>query len=247
MSADERNALRVYGEKEIGRILERATELQKTDSVDSSRSGGLSLQELEEIALEAGIEPRYLRRAALELDAGAGQTSKANWFIGNPLTLTLERTVAGELEDDEFELLVPVIQTSAGGHGHPSLLGRTLTWRFDTPNVNRSLQVVVSSRDGHTHIRIDERLHGLAGGLFGGLMGGGGGGVGLGVGLPVGLEVVGSALAAVAFPLGVIGIAYLTARGIFGAIFRSRRQALSELLERLESSVTSLTGNDVEG
>ena len=81
------------------------------------------------------------------------------------------------------------------GQGVPSLFGRTLTWRSDT----RSLQLAVSSRDGETQIRIDERLHGLAAGLFAGLLGGGGGRIGMGVGVGVGAGVLGSAVLATRF------------------------------------------------
>ena len=68
-------------------------------------------------------------------------------------------------------------------------------------------------------------------------MGGGGGGVGLGVGLPVGIEVVGSALVAVALPLGVIGLTYAAARGIFASMVRKRKRALDTLMLRLTGAV----------
>lgn len=63
---------RLYDEKEMRRLLERATELQKEEGSTPVPGGGLSLAELEEIAGEAGIDPRYLRRAAAELSVDTG-------------------------------------------------------------------------------------------------------------------------------------------------------------------------------
>ena len=122
-------------------------------------------------------------------------------------------------------------------HGQASLIGHTLTWRASTTQNDRSTQVTVSSRQGKTQIRIEERLHGIAGGLFGGIMGGVGGGLGLGIGLGVGIEVLGSVAFAVAWPAGVIGLSYMLARGIFGSIARRRRRILRELLDRITEFV----------
>jgi hypothetical protein len=59
---------RRYGDKEVGLILRRATEFQRQEPASAAEGGGLTLAELEEIAAEAGIDPRHLRRAASELD-----------------------------------------------------------------------------------------------------------------------------------------------------------------------------------
>ena len=64
--ADHPKLPRVYGDKEIGQILKRATEFQAREPSAPS-SSGLTLQEPEEVAVEAGIDPRFLQRAALEL------------------------------------------------------------------------------------------------------------------------------------------------------------------------------------
>jgi hypothetical protein len=92
---------------------------------------------------------------------------------------------------------------------------------------------VVSSRNGRTEIRAEERLHQFASGLFAGTVAGGGLGVGLGVGLPVGIEVLGSVLFSVAFPLGIIGLSYLAARGIYRQIVQRRARFLEDLMDAL--------------
>jgi hypothetical protein len=228
---------RLYDEREVGKILERATELQRQEPARAAESGGLSLEELEEIALETGIDPRHLRRAAVELDSGEIDPSGWDRLVGDHTTLVYEATVPGELGRDDFEGVVSAIQQVAREHGQPSLLGRTLTWQAETPSKTRSLQVVVSARRGETHVRVEERLHQFAAGLFGGTLGGVGGGVGIGVGLPVGLEVLGSTLFAVAFPLGIFGLSYLGARAIYRQVVQRRRAKLVELLERITAAV----------
>ena len=211
------------------------------------REVGLSLKDLEEIAIEAGIDPAHLRRAAAEVEAGAPASSLATAFLGTSPTISLERVIRGEIAEDAFEIIVPEIQrVDTGGQGVPSLFGRTLTWRSNTPSNTRSLQLTVSSRDGETQIRIEEQLHGFAGGLFGELVGGGGAGIGVGVG--VGVDMLGSVLFSVAFPLGVIGGCYLIARSIFGTTVRRRQRTLHGLMERLTEIVErEISRSVVEG
>lgn len=219
---------RRYGEKEVGKILKRATELQR-DLPGGAVGSGLSLAELEEIALEAGIDPRHLRRAALELEEG--ELGPGGWdrVVGDQLTLVREAAVPGELDEEGFEGVVAAVQVNAGDQGQPSLLGRTLTWQAETPSQSRTLQLVVTSRDGETRVRIEERLHQFAGGLFGGTVAGGGIGLGLGVGAPV-AKFLGSVLVGVSVPLATLTLSYVAAREIYRAYVRGRRRALDRLL-----------------
>lgn len=236
---------RRYDEDEVRRILERATELQR-DLPGPTGSDGVTLAELEEIATEAGIDRTLIRRAAREMDVGAEEAGGWATVAGASPKILLERTLPGEIPDEAFEILATEIQRFVGSHGQPAVLGRTLSWRSETPASTRLLHVMVTSRDGETHIRIAERLHQLAGGLFGGIVGGFGGGVGLGVGLGVGIGALGSALFAVGWPLGIVGLSYMTAREIFRGMVRNRRRALSDLLERLTEVVLDETRRRLE-
>ena len=148
------NLPRVYGDKEIGRILKRATELQH-DEPSAPNSVGITLADLEEIAGEAGIDPKYLRRAAMEVDSDVADSSFLSKVVGEDVVLIRDVTLPGELPDDGFERIVTAIQSQAREHGQPSLLGRTLTWRAETASKSRTIQVVVTSRDGHTHLRLE--------------------------------------------------------------------------------------------
>lgn len=223
---------RVYGEKEIGRILKRATDLQHREPT-APPAAGVTLAELEEIAAEAGIDPTYLRRAALELDSGLRDGGFWTKVVGDELRVVRETVLEGELPPEGFERVVAQIQAQAREHGQPSLLGRTLTWRAETAGKNRSIQIVVTARDGGTRIRVEENLTQMAAGLFAGSTAGFGIGVGMGVGLPIGLEVLGSVLFAVAAPLGMVATSYVAARAIYHGIVARRRRAVDDLFHRV--------------
>ena len=247
--SEPQNLPRVYGDKEMGRILKRATELQH-DEPSAPTSGGVTLADLEEIAAEAGIDPKYLRRAAMEVDTGVADSSFWASVVGEDLMLTRDVTLPGELPDDGFERIVTAIQSQAREHGQPSLLGRTLTWRAETVSKSRTIQVVVTSRDGHTHVRLEENLSQLATGVFAGGTAGLGLGVGLGVGLPIGLEVLGSVAFAVAAPVAAVALSYIGARQIYREVVRRRNQAITDIFEcavaEAESSIASVTLSGTE-
>jgi hypothetical protein len=228
---------KVYGDKDIGRILKRATELQHVEP--SAPPAGVTLAELEEIAAEAGIDPAYLRRAALELDAGVHDNSVWTKVVGDELVIIRELTIPGELADGGFERIVATIQAHSREHGQPSLLGRTLTWRAETINKSRTIQIVVTSRDGRTQIRLEENLTQLAAGLFSGMTAGAGLGIGLGVGIPVGLEFLGSVLLATLAPVGVVAISYIASRAIYRKIVQHRTHRVSDLFDRVVAEATA--------
>lgn len=224
---------RLYDDKEVGKLLERATELQREDPARAPASGGLSLTELEEIATEAGIDPRFLRQAAAEMASGSRAAEGWEVVTGERLTLVREAVVAGELDQEGFERIAEAIQINARETGQASLLGRTLTWQAETPGKTRTVQVIVTSRDGETHVRAVERLHQMASGLFAGTVVGTGAALGVGAGLPLALNVLASPLLAVAFPLGVAGLTLVGCREIYRRIVRRRDSVLSTLVDAI--------------
>lgn len=230
--ADRHPPSRVYSDKEIGRIIERATELQRAEP-GASTSGGMTLAELEEIAAEAGIDVEHVRRAALEVEARPGGPSFWAPILGADVQIRREITIPGEVPEPCFGDLLETIQASVSDHGQPSHVGRTLSWQGGAADNTRRLRVVVSSRDGSTHVRVDENLAQMAGGLFGGIVGGVGCGVGFGFGLPLALTVVQSAALAVAAPLATIALTYLGVRGIFRRVVERRRRVIDHLFDQI--------------
>ncbi len=226
---------RRYGEKEVGLILKRATELQQS-APEPTEGSGLTLADLEEIAAEAGIDPRYLRAAAGELDRVGPTPEGVEKWLGGPVVVELERRIDAEVSPDDFDLVIETISRASNGQGQPGVIGRTLTWTLSDPNSQRYLQITVKSRQGETLIRMEERMHQLAGAFFGGIMAGGGLSVGLGVGVGVGVPL-GLPIFATIFPFAAIGGSYVLARHFFGRSSRKRRKTLIRLMDELTELV----------
>ncbi|HEX6373073.1 MAG TPA: hypothetical protein VF006_29390 [Longimicrobium sp.] len=152
---------RRYADAETSLILRRAAELQGTAEPPTSPT----LTDLQQIADEAGIEPRYVRQAAAELAA-----SRGGGMTGAPGTLRLERAIAGEIPVDAFDALVEAIRDATGMTGEAAVLGRGLTWRSGVaghPAPPRAITLTVTAVDGQTVIRADESLEQVASGYLG--------------------------------------------------------------------------------
>ena len=240
---------RRYTDDEVKRLLKRASELESQRPGLPAKADGPTLDEIESIASEAGIHPALIRQAAMELDSPSSfpvsRPALSSGLLGAPMVFELERTVPGEVEPAVLERMIAPLQRAADGMGHPSLLGRTLSWQSTDANKSRTLQVTVNIGRGETRLSIEERYGNLAGGLFGGIVGGGGMGLGLGVGFGVGLGALGSALFATLFPLGILGGAFALARGIFRSVVNGRARTLTKLMNELVAVAEDGLGEEV--
>lgn len=232
---------RRFNEEEVALIIKRAAELQQTEQTDNDPGNALSLTEVEQIAGEAGIDPRLIRRAALGLDQPSHANRPSAW-VGAPTRLVFERVVDGEIPTEEFEPLIAEIRRTFGDNGLPSVLGRSLAWSSRMGGRRRSsgrnIDVSIVTRGGLTTIRVEEELRNLAGALFGGIVGGGGGGT-TGLTMGIGMGVFHSAGIAGLLWVSVVGGMYALARTIFGRVTAGRERQLRELSERLEEQVSS--------
>jgi hypothetical protein len=237
---------RTFNEEEVALIIKRAAELQQTQAVESEPTNALSLSEVEQIAREAGIDPKLIRQAAHGLDRPADSARPSPW-LGAPTRLIFERVIDGEIPVDDFEPLVNEIRRTLGDNGIPSVLGRTLAWTSTygggrRRQYGRMINVSVSSRSGVTTVRVEEELRNLAGPLFGGLVGGGGGGT-TGVSIGIGMGVFHSAPVAAAMWVAVAGGFYTLARTIYGRQVLKRERELSDLTARLEQQITEFVSS----
>jgi type IV secretory pathway TrbD component len=197
--------------------------------------------EVEQIASEAGIDSRLIRRAAQGLDVHR-EVNRPSAFAGAPTRLVFERVVDGEIQVDDFEILLNEIRREMGENGMPSVIGKSLAWTSDfrggrRRGAGRKVDVSVVSRGGITTIRVEEELRNLAGALFGGIMGGGGGGT-AGISIGIGMEVFHSAPVGFGLWAAAIASAYALARTIFTRMANKREEDLRSLIDKLEASVT---------
>jgi hypothetical protein len=135
---------KVFSEQEVSAVVRRAVELQEGAGKETY-TPGVTPEELQKIAAELGIEPKYLQQAINE--AVNSETKHG------PLNLTeeFERVVDTELAPEDYDVLLKHLHSI--GHRHPiSQVGRTLTGRTWT---GRSFATVeVTSKRGRTRVKV---------------------------------------------------------------------------------------------
>lgn len=142
---------RRFGDDEISRILHKAAELQERAATLPHESGrGLTLEELRQIALEAGIDPRFVDLAAN--DAAGPVERKENVFVGGPFRWHYNAVVPGEIGDPERERMVHAVRSITGQKGELADVFGRLEWSYN--DGLGSVIVGVSSRDGRTEVDV---------------------------------------------------------------------------------------------
>ncbi len=218
----------MFNEKQVGALLRRAAELQAGTPSDEA---GLTLDEVQTAAAEAGIDPRFVAQAAAELRVRPVTTPQEGFaFWGAPVHLSEERVLAHPLDEDEWGAVVREAQRIYGQVGELRSVGTTRTWSYG----NKSTTVMglsVTTRRGQTIVSAHRNLTQEIAGTF---AGGGPTPIvfsmllafeGLAF-LPVGLRV------AVAMTL-VLAI-YLALRGIVYTVGRVQRRKMAGLLDAVE-------------
>lgn len=217
-----------YSDEESALILQRAAELQ-------AREGrGLSLEELESAAAEAGIDVALVRQAARDvaiigLPPPPAPARHAGGVLGAPLLLLHERVVPGPPTHATWDDAATEIHRQLGVVGRVQATDRQLSW--SDPH-GRGVRVSIVARGGGSVIRVEERMSGAAGGLF------------LGMALPMALGGLGFILPIciavlelpALIPLALLvwaGLAFGLARTIFGVVSRQRDAELRALADGL--------------
>jgi hypothetical protein len=135
---------RVFSEQEVSAVVRRAVELQE-NAGQESYTPGVTPEELERIAAELGIEPRFLQQAIFEANTTESKKGPLN------LTEEFERVVDTELSSDDFDVLLKYLRPI--GHRHPiTQIGRTLTGSAWTGCSMANVEV--SSKGGRTRVKV---------------------------------------------------------------------------------------------
>ena len=103
---------RRYTENDLGVLIQRATELQ--EAADGQQASTLSLEDLEHIAAEIGLDPAHLRTAALELDSRARVSPGGFSLTGAPFSVSETRAVPGSLTEEQWAHAVELIRQFTG-------------------------------------------------------------------------------------------------------------------------------------
>ena len=108
---------RVFSEQEATEIMQRAVRLQESSQTGDEYTPGVTLEELQRIAEEAGIDTRFLDKAV----AGVDTEEKSTIGVFN-LAEEFERVVEGEMDPEDFDKILHLVRRSGKG-GH--VAGRT--------------------------------------------------------------------------------------------------------------------------
>lgn len=228
---------RQYSEREVRLILKTAVEMQQQRADRAGElAGGMSLVELEQVAVEAGLDPAYVRRAAAQLNT-VGPSAEHSVFLGGPTHIVIERLVDVAIDPTRFDQLLDVVRAVTHEVGEVSTVGRQFGWKGRMDGAKTEANV--SAGDQRSTIRIRVELDELALGQFmlkGTLFGIGGG--------LIGTALAVSALGPIALGIGaaILGTGYGWARtGFRGAAARYRARA-NELIDALVVRAHEIAG-----
>lgn len=219
---------RRFGDQEIHRILQKAAELQERSQQLPAQGRGLTLEELRQVAMEAGIDPRYVDLAAA--DATGPLERRGHVVAGGPYRWHFQQRVPGSIVDADRERILREIRTVIGQRGELADVFGRMEWSHD--DGLGPIIVGISSRDGVTEVDVSANRASEIG-----LM--------LGLGVPFGGMIGGAILAAatgVSGPAALMPIS-LAAAAVYAfgrAGWRLRAEAFERRLERLVERITSV-------
>ena len=142
---------RRYSEQEVRKILELATRDRSVSAPASSASSasGLTLNEIQSIGAEVGIESGVVARAAAELDEHPDIQTRA--VLGVPFATGMTVALPRALTEEEWDQLVAELRSTFGARGSVRSEGSYKEWR------NGNLHAVVERAPAGYRLRIATR------------------------------------------------------------------------------------------
>lgn len=119
---------RRFSEAEMRAIFARAAERQQTARrVEEAGRAGLTLEELQQVAAGAGIDPAHVAAAAREVAAGEPPAARET-LLGMPVLVRRSRPLPGPVTDAAWEPMVAALRREFGGPGVAGQAGRLREW-----------------------------------------------------------------------------------------------------------------------
>jgi hypothetical protein len=155
---------RNYNEGEVGKLIQRATELHEESIGHSDRN--LSLEEVEQLAAELGVPAEHLHTAALEMDTSP-DTEKGFSLWGGPFVVDHDRAIPATMTEEQWGYVLLEIRRSMGTTGRDRKVGPAWEWvRFvgeGDSGVNfESTRMTMEPGNQGTILRIKKRFGGAA-------------------------------------------------------------------------------------
>lgn len=225
---------RRFTDREIGLILRRAVELEENSpSAGLPAARGLTLEELQDIGRDAGIDPSMVALAAQELDGRKGLEPLTP--MGPSGARRAVRTIPGKLPEEVTSELMRIVDREVEAQGTVGEALGGVRWTSNTRFLSTQVSVEPSGND--TLLRVEERFSDAVRGPLHGIPAA----WGLVIGLAVGLEEL-----ALALPLAIVisAIAALVGWGVGDLVWRGAsarsRKRVAALTEQLATEATRL-------
>lgn len=196
---------RRFGDEEVQRILEAAADLQaRASALGTGSARGLTIQELRQVAAEAGIDPHFVDVAATDVDAPM-EEGGGSW-MGGPDRWHFRNTLPGEIEDEDKDRILMALRSLMGHRGTIEEVFGRMEWSMN--DGMGPVTVGVSSRDGQTEVDMSVNRSSEPGLIFG-------------LGVPLGGFLIGI-LTAAALDVSGVAAGGLIAAGMAAAVPPSR-------------------------
>lgn len=137
-----------FTEQQLLEILKRAADRETRASADSE--GRFSLEEIQQIAAEVGIEPEHVADAAAELQEPPPVPGTG--ILGAPTVLRFERWIDGEVPTSAVGELIDIARQEVGVQGQVAQVLDSIEWRGR--NALGTTFVAIVRRNGRTKISV---------------------------------------------------------------------------------------------
>ncbi len=160
----------------------------------------------------------------------AGGVQAPRW-LGAPAQLAFERSLDGEVPAEAYTEMIERMRRAFGTAGTTTVLPGSLAWSLmgSSNSLTPTVNIYVSSRDGRTTIRLEQKLTATIGAIYGGVGGGVGGG---GIVLPISAALLSPFAVPVALAVW-LGGTYVACRRLFRRRARVHADRLELLLDQL--------------
>jgi len=226
---------RVLGDAEIARILQTAADLQeRSDAFASTSAHGLTIEDLRQVAHEAGIDPKFVDIA---VNQGRGPVGRQkSLLLGGPQSWRFHSEIPGDVTEEARSRLVQAVRSVMDEKGEVAEVYGRLEWRHD--DTLGPVSVGISPGSGTTEIDVSANRQGEAGLIFG--LGVPAGGM-LGGAVVANLIGVAGTIAALPVAAAMAGVSY----GVLRLGWRMRslwwERHLQQKIEELSSTVQDIT------
>tara|TARA_R110001599_G_scaffold69410_3_gene195294 strand:- start:39636 stop:40388 length:753 start_codon:yes stop_codon:yes gene_type:complete len=140
----------IFSKSEIGKILSKASEIQKQRDLYDDKDG-LSKSELIELARETGIDQLSLLEAMQTFDE-PGLDNQYNWLNG---TSKIQHVINidGEITNELWDSVIKEIRKETGGIGKTAKIGSSFEWEQRKKDIGYK-HISLTPVNGRTNIQI---------------------------------------------------------------------------------------------